>query len=208
MKNIFALLSLIFLSYAAAAQSTGPTVLQRDHNVVSGVGNNSGFGLKGGVNFANLRGSDRDLRGSLSTLTSFHAGAYAQFSLSDAFSLQPEVLYSRKGFERADSAFRYDYIEVPVLAVFNITETISLHAGPQVGVMLAAKEGGREINMEPLNTFEYGVVGGAEARFDRFRLGARYNLGLADIRKENNLGARINEDIKNAVFQVYLGIGF
>lgn len=207
-RTILLLFSFLFTLGAYAQTDYGPSAGQQNHNLFSGTRPNSGFGIKGGVNFATLRGSDKDVMGSFSGTTTFHAGVYTQFSLGNTFSIQPEALYSRKGIERNDSTFRYDYLEVPVLAVFNITENVSVHFGPQVGVMIAAKEGDRETEMEPLNTFDYGVAAGAEARLSIFRLGARYNLGFADLRKENDQGQKINQDVKHGVFQVYLGIGF
>ncbi|MBF8964321.1 PorT family protein [Pontibacter sp. FD36] len=207
-KSILLLLAFLFSIGAYAQTDYGPSAGQQNHNLFSGTGTNSGFGIKGGVNFATLRGSDKDVLGNFSGLTTFHAGVYTQFSLGNTFSIQPEALYSRKGIERNDSTFRFDYLEVPILAVFNITENVSIHFGPQVGILMSAKEEDTEVNIEPLNTFAYGIAAGAEARLSIFRLGARYNLGLEDLRKENNQGQKINQDIKHGVFQVYLGLGF
>lgn len=196
-------------SLGAFAQSEyGPSASQQNHNLFSGGRPNSGFGIKGGVSFATLRGSDKEVLGNFKGLTTWHAGIYTQFSLGNTFSIQPEALYSRKGMERDDMAYRFDYLEVPILAVFNITENISLHAGPQIGILMSAKEGDTEVSIEPLNTFAYGVAAGAEARLSFFRLGTRYNLGLEDLRKEDNAGQKINQNIKHGVFQIYLGVGF
>ncbi|PKV66949.1 porin family protein [Pontibacter ramchanderi] len=209
MKSPLLFIIALLISINTFAQSEyGPSAGQQNHNLFSGTGPNSGFGIKGGVSFATLRGSDKDVLGDFSGLTTFHAGVYTQFSLGNTFSIQPEALYSRKGIERNDSTFRFDYLEVPILAVFNITETVSVHFGPQVGILMSAKEEDTEVNIEPLNTFAYGVAAGAEARLSVFRLGARYNLGVEDLRKETNQGQKINQDIKHGVFQVYLGLGF
>ncbi len=209
MKKPILLLLAFLCSFGAFAQSDyGPSAGRQNHNLFSGSGPNSGFGVKGGVNFATLRGADKDQLGDFKGITTWHAGVYTQFSLGNTFSLQPEALYSRKGMERDGMTFRFDYIEVPVLAVFNITETISLHAGPQIGILMSAKEDDTEVSIEPLNTFAYGVAAGAEARLGFFRLGTRYNLGLEDLRKEDNMGQKINQNIKHGVFQVYLGVGF
>ncbi|MFT2007137.1 porin family protein [Pontibacter sp. 13R65] len=202
------LFTLIFTAHAQQEDYSGPSSMQQNHNLLISAGApNSGLGIKGGVNFSQVRGNDKDLLGTVSNLTSFHAGLFAQFSLSETFSIQPEVLYSRRGYERNDSTFRFDYLDLPILAVVNVTDRISFHAGPQIGIMMSGKQTGREIDLGPYNTFDYGVAAGAEARVNRFRLGARYSLALTDLRKENAQGQNINEDIKNGVFQVYLGIG-
>lgn len=209
MKKPILLLFAFMFSLGAFAQSEyGPSASQQNHNLFSGGRPNSGFGIKGGVSFATLRGSDKEVLGNFKGLTTWHAGIYTQFSLGNTFSIQPEALYSRKGMERDDMAYRFDYLEVPILAVFNITENISLHAGPQIGILMSAKEGDTEVSIEPLNTFAYGVAAGAEARLSFFRLGTRYNLGLEDLRKEDNAGQKINQNIKHGVFQIYLGVGF
>ncbi|MEJ8757786.1 porin family protein [Pontibacter sp. H259] len=184
----------------------GPTTIQRNHNLLSGSdAPNSGFGIKGGVNFANVYGM-RDIIDS-DMHTNFHAGVYAQIALSEKFSLQPEGLYSRKGFE-TDVENRFDYLELPLLAVYNITDNFSLHLGPQLSVMIAAKQDDREINMDDLNTFDYGAAGGAELKFGFVRLGARYNLGFAGLLDEGDTGLEMGKDMKHSVAQLYLGLGF
>ncbi|MCC9138760.1 porin family protein [Pontibacter silvestris] len=213
MKRNFTLLLMLlyaFTGYAQEEEVAGPRSLRQNHNLFSGLdAPNSGIGIKGGVNFANVHGSDKDLYGgNVNSYTSFHAGIFAQFSLGQIFSIQPEILYSRKGFEQADSTFRFDYLDLPLLAVFNFTDNFSIHAGPQIGIMVSSKQGDREIDLAPYNTFDYGFAAGLEGRVSRFRVGARYNMSFADLRKENDTGQSIDQDIMNSVIQVYLGIGF
>lgn len=174
--------------------------------------NNSGFGVKGGVLFSQLRGNGKDIFNNLKSETNWHAGFYAQFSLGNVVSLQPEVLYSRKG-AKMDNApdLRFDYIEVPVLAVVNFTDNLSFHVGPQVGLMVSAKQDNKEQDLESYNTFDYGGTAGLEARVGIFRLGARYYLSLTDIGDFDNTATAQNRalnDIKNGNFQVYVGFGF
>lgn len=209
MMKLRLLTLLLLCSLTAFAQEEGPTRVQQDHNLLSGLdAPNAGIGIKGGVNFASLHGSDKDLLGDVSGHTNFHAGVFAQIAFGEFFSLQPEVLYSRKGYERKDSTFRLNYFDVPVLAVLSISENFSVHLGPQAGIMIGAKEDGKEVDLKPYNTFSYGAVAGVEGRINRFRLGARYVHSLEDLRKEDGAGEPVNEDIKNSVVQVYLGIGF
>ncbi|AKD02606.1 hypothetical protein PKOR_05060 [Pontibacter korlensis] len=209
MRKGFTLMLLLLWSATGFAQIDveGPSRVQQNHNLLSR-SPNSGIGIKGGVSLANVHGSDKDKFGNVSNHTSFHAGVFAQFGFGDFFSLQPELLYSRKGFERQDSVFRYDYLEVPVLAVFNITNNFSVHLGPQVGVMVSAKHEDQEIDLEPYNAFDYGASAGLEGQVGRFRLGTRYVHSLGDLRKEDSSGNSIDENIMNGVIQVYLGVSF
>ena len=209
MKKIYLLTLLLCCGFTGFAQIEGPTTAQQNHNLQSGLDRpNAGIGIKAGVNFASLHGSDKDLLGDVSGHTNFHAGVFAQFALSNFFSVQPEVLYSRKGYERNDSTFRLNYFDVPVLAVFNISDNFSVHLGPQVGILIAAKQEGKEEKLEPYNTFGYGAAAGLEGRISRLRIGARYVHSLEDLRKEDAAGQHMNQDIKNSVVQVYVGVSF
>ncbi len=201
----------LLLTLSAFAQETepeeilGPTTIQQDHNRLSGSdAPNSGFGLKGGLNYTMVNGNDAD---GLDPFASFHGGAYAQFALSESFSLQIEGLYSRKGF-KADKEYRFDYLELPFLVVYNLNDNFSLHLGPQLSVMMISKEDGNEINLDDLNTFDYGFAGGAEYRIGFARLGARYNLGLAELMDEGDTGLPFGRNIKTGVAQLYIGVGF
>lgn len=213
MKKRLLLVLCLFISLVSFAQEQepedlqGPVTIQKNHNLLSGMDAlNNGFGVKGGVNFANIYGDDTDALNA-SSHTNFHVGVYTQLAISKVFSFQTEGLYSRKGFEN-EVENRFDYLELPLLAVLNISDNFSLHLGPQFSVMIAAKQDGKEISMEDINTFDYGLAGGAETRFRMLRLGARYNLGLAEILDENDTGLPIGGDVKNSVAQLYIGIGF
>ena len=186
---------------------------------------NTGFGIKGGFNLSDLLGSGTDVFANKDLLGTFHAGVYAQHGFTNFFSIQGELLYSRKGF-RADSmgmkshqSTRLDYIELPVLLVGNITETLSLHLGPQVSVLTGGRNGGYTLNLDQsgYRRFDFGGILGAQARLGYARVGIRYDLSFAKLYKD---GAHLtyngqplkalvtDENIRNQVLQVYLGIGF
>jgi len=111
------------------------------------------FGVKAGVNLASLNG---DNEGDISSRTSFHIGAVAEFKISDKFSFQPELMYSAQGAKEeyketySGGGFTYtdeesaeiklDYINIPLMAKFYVAEGFSLEAGPQVGFLISAEE--------------------------------------------------------------------
>ena len=172
---------------------------------------NSGFGIKGGLMYNTLRGDGTDGIQGLKTGTNWHAGFYSQFSLSRFFSVQPEILYSRKESKMEGGSMRFDYIEIPVMGVLSVTDNVSLYVGPQAGVLMAVEENNKEIDKSQFNSFDFGAAAGLEARLSIFRLGARYYLSLADLGETEDAGDAAYSafnNIKSGNFQVYLGVGF
>ncbi|MDB5263695.1 MAG: hypothetical protein JWQ14_2978 [Adhaeribacter sp.] len=210
MKKVSLLLLAILLSLAGYSQKRVTTTAPINHNLEGSTApENTGFGIKGGLNFSDVR--DADGNANLEAKTSYHVGAFAQFSITDWFSLQPEVLYSRKGYDSTGVTRKLDYFDVPLLLVFNPLDNVSFHVGPQVSLLMTVKDGDKEINKEDsYQSLDYGVVGGVEARLSFFRVGARYNLGLREIYQDTyrDIATNINRDIKNGAFQVYVGVGF
>src|SRR4051812_36803082 len=95
MKNQIKLLAaaaLTGLSFTNVEAQTNPSTNQTYSST------ETQFGVKGGVNFSNIYSEDVDDN---NVLTSFNAGLYATFPVGDILSIQPEVLYSRKGAELA-----------------------------------------------------------------------------------------------------------
>ena len=179
---------------------------------------NTGFGVKGGYNLSNFYGSGKDFSpGNRNNLNTFHAGAYGQFGFNNFSSVQIELLYSRKGIQTDDgnagkSDLRLDYLSLPILYVGNVTENISFHIGPEISLLTKVKNGDKDFDLKAngFNSLDFGGVAGLEARIGPARVGARYDLGLGRVIKDNTLfpGFRGNdESIHNQTFQVYVGIG-
>ncbi|WP_439881122.1 porin family protein [Pontibacter sp. MBLB2868] len=202
MKKISIILLLLLCSIAVHAQEVDSTA-----QVEAGM-LNSWLGVKAGLNFSDIYGNDKTILGETSNHTSFHAGVFAQIGLNNYLAVRPEILYSRKGYEHADSVFRFDYLEVPILAVLNLTKNVSVHLGPQVNVMVSAQEEGTEVALKDYNTFDYGAAAGLEVRVYRFIAGARYSLSFEKLLKVDNTGQRADLDIHPKVLQAYLAIGF
>jgi hypothetical protein len=221
MKKILLLLALAATTTAAHAQDGGT---KKDlYTSVGGTtsSRNTGFGVKGGYNYNNIRGADisglnRDSH------SDFHVGIYGQFGFNKFSSIQAELLYSRQGFGAntgtggTSQTYHTNYLMLPILYVGNITETISFHIGPQVSLLTQATKGDDDLKLDSngFNSFDYGGAAGVEARVGPARVGARYNLSLGKIFKDNiPTGAAVssafaNSNIYNNLFQVYVGIGF
>ncbi|GAB3656096.1 hypothetical protein GCM10027594_28870 [Hymenobacter agri] len=233
MKNVFFLLALTVATGSQAWAQGGMTSKDYDNGATGTESRNTGVGIKGGYNVSYLKGSNVDLFPNTNSLAAFNAGVYGQFGFTNFASLQVELLYSRKGYRTDASsgpngagaypAFdtRLDYIQLPLLFVGNLTETLSIHLGPQVGLLTKVMQDGQNLDLKAngYNSLEYGVVGGAEARLGLGRLGVRYELGLSNVYKDGTVvayrgtpvtlsGAGTSGNIHNQTFQVYLGIGF
>jgi hypothetical protein len=209
MKKIILLLLAVFCWGAGVAQKRITTTSQVNHNLEGGSApENNGFGIKGGLLVAHLQG-DVAAYTNLQKRQSYHAGFYSQFSVTDNFSIQPEVLYTRKGFKYDDTDTRLDYFDVPVLASFRVLDNISLLAGPQVSVLMTVKENDREMDKEFYNSFDYGAAAGIEGRLSFLRLGARYVRSFHDIYKPGHrVGSWPVTDVQHNTLQFYIGAGF
>jgi hypothetical protein len=155
------------------------------------------FGLKGGLNFANLNAEVND---NSKTRTSFHAGLLAHFHINKTWAIQPELVFSGQGAKYdGDATTKLGYLNIPVNVQYMFDNGFRLQTGPQLGFLLNAKSdiGNTETdikdNLKPTDiawSFGVGYItpGG-------FGVDARYNLGLTDISETDN-------SIKNNVFQL------
>ncbi|WP_400193214.1 porin family protein [Hymenobacter sp. B81] len=225
MKKIALLFSLgLLLSVGAQAQRGVEGVRKSTDYQTTPESRNNGFGIKGGWNSSDFRGDDKKNYDNDANRQAFHAGFYAQFGFTPKVSLQTELLYSRQGFVAsrpgALNPNKYttslDYLQVPVMVVYNVVDNVSIHAGPQVSLLINAKEGNQTVNIanRNYNSLDYGAVFGLEGRVGPARVGGRYVLGLADIYNDSKTENGVElpgtnfDNIKNGTIQLYVGIGF
>lgn len=183
-------------------------------------------GIKGGVNFSNLYVTDVDDE---NMKVGFNAGIYYNARISEAFSFQPEFLYSLKGAEvtygsgllnltQGKHRFNLGYVDVPL--GFNVSpgNNFFIQAGPYVSLLLHAKvkrvENGdetvvREFDRDDFNTLDYGVFGGLGFGFtEGGQFGVRYNYGLREIGSSGSFTSEVTRNSKNSVLQVYVSFPF
>jgi opacity protein-like surface antigen len=157
-----------------------------------------GFGIKGGLNFANLSGDDVDDIGSR---TGFHLGLLAEFGLSPNFSIQPEVLYSAQGAKEDDMTWKLDYLTIPVMVKYYATDGLSIEAGPYIGFNTTSEVefDGETLDLkDETESTDFGLGLGLGYELPMGVLfQARYAIGLSDIASDG--------DAKNSVFQLSVG---
>jgi hypothetical protein len=182
------------------------------------------FGIKGGLNLTNLHSdnfSDSHLK------TGFLAGVYSKIPVTPGFSIQPELLYSLKGSKsdynnpiqgNGEYRFNLGYVELPLLAVVNLSKNFSIHAGGYGAYLTNAniknensqnvQEGITDLNAEDFNRWDFGLAGGVGFDIENFTLGARYNYGFINIGKSGTASGNLLGNAKNYGLSFYVGFGF
>jgi hypothetical protein len=176
--------------------------------VITGAWSQVSFGIKAGLNIANQVYTGGGFTSSPGSLLGFHGGVYLHAKMGK-FGIQPEAYYSMTGskptFSGASNAVKTNYISLPILLRWNITDFFNIHAGPQFGLLLSAKQtfNGTTTDIKnQMKSGDFGIAGGAG--FDLpmgLNGGARIVAGMSDI--DNSASTT---KVKNFIFQVYLGL--
>lgn len=194
-------------------------------NIVKGqssITNSARFGIKGGVNISNMYTKDVQDK---NIIIGFNGGLFFKMPMTSNFAFQPELIYTKKGseldytsFVSGKASFSLNYIELPLLAVINLTENINIHGGVYVSVlsnvMIKNKSNINLFNFESeltksdFETYDYGLVIGAGFDFDKIGIGLRYDYGMKPVGKDRSfLGQSYRfPDGRNSTLQVYLAI--
>ncbi len=115
------------------------------------------------------------------------------------FALQTEVTYSTQGGAIGITGFNYEenynYVNIPVALKFDIGKDFSFHFGPYFAVLINAiqKETGKDdINIDEFiaSTDYGGFTGLGYALNESWLFEFRYNYGLTDVEKRNNVERR------------------
>ena len=155
------------------------------------------YGVKGGINFASVS-FDPSEDTNTGTRIGIAAGGFVALPLGSRLTIQPEGLFSQKG-EKADldgvvAKLELDYIEVPVLVKYAITQGASrsfhVFGGPSMAFKVRSRAtasfGGTtvETGEENIKDTDFGVVFGAGMDFGKWSVDGRYTMGLADINND------------------------
>lgn len=188
------------------------------------------LGLKGGANLSNLSG-DLNNKDGFDNKVGFHGGVMVNVGLVDDgfISIQPEVLFSQKGYKyntsqafglyKREGDVTYNYIDVPVVVKVK-AGPVFFEAGPQYSYLLNVRDkstrtlfnGGvvtqnqSDRNLDNVNRNEFGYVAGISVQTDMgLMLGLRYNGALTDFAKNNSYNNGDLTNARNQVFQLSLG---
>ena len=179
------------------------------------------FGLKAGVNFANVydeENQDYVADGKIGVA----AGGFLSIPIGKFIGFQPEVMYSQKGFKASGTILgaNYDFertssfIDIPLQLQIKPIEQLTFLVGPQFSYLLDTKNefnGSTSttqedaINSENYKKNIFGFVVGADVNLENIVISGRAGW---DISKNDSDGNNTTPRYKNQVIQVTLGYRF
>ena len=137
-------------------------------------------------------------------------GVTAGIAVSDNFFVQPELVYSSQGADYSfegegfseSGTLQLNYLNIPVMAKFQVAGGFSVEVGPQIGILMSADDEGEDVKDSFKSTDISGALGVSYQMASGLNFGARYNVGLGNISDDDQ------GDLKNSVFQVSIGWTF
>jgi hypothetical protein len=180
------------------------------------------LGLKAGANFANVydtQGEEFRADGKLG----FVGGAFLTIPLSTMFGIQPEVLFSQKGFKATGNVLgrRYEltrttnYLDVPLMLSVKPIQYVTVMAGPQFSYLIRQKDTFANANdsFDVIQEFKndnirkniMGVIAGIDVNVSHLVVGARAGW---DLSTNHGDGSSVTPRYKNAWLQATLGYRF
>jgi len=178
------------------------------------------FGIKAGASSSNVKWSD-DF-GDETSVTELTFGGFVIFELSPTLAIQPEINYLVTGEQwditEGTNVENFTYLHVPILLRARLMKEGKfvpvVFAGPAVGFLLSAKDGGEDVK-EWFKSTDFGLdLGlGAEIALGTMKalLDFRYYMGLTNVYSAPDLVIMelpMDFTMKNAAFMLTAGIIF
>lgn len=174
------------------------------------------FGVKGGINFANMTFSTSGMDISPKSIVGFHVGPVADFELHESLYFNTGLLYSLKGFklefEGEGVTEQLNYLEIPlnIAYKFSTSETTNffIQAGPYLGYALSGKNkmDGETVDVEfgdgQMKRFDLGLGIGLGLELGPIVPSVSYQFGLANLSDDSDI------TVKNKVLQVSIAYMF
>ena len=136
-------------------------------------------------------------------------GADLTYQLQEKFAITAGAFYSMQGardkHDGLTRTWKFDYINVPVLANYYVIPGLAIKAGIQPGFNLSHKYktesngNSHESDLEKFKSLDISIPIGASYEFSDFIIDARYNFGLTKLVDVSGSSS------KNSVIQVTVG---
>lgn len=155
------------------------------------------IGAKIGVNYSNVYDSQTE-DFNADPKAGFAAGGFLSIPIGKYFGLQPEVLYSQRGFKASGNFLgstynlsrTLSYLDVPLLFAFKPSPFITILAGPQYSYLLNRRDEfsnssltfvqEQEFKNDNIRKNTFCVTGGLDFNFQHLVLGLRTGWDITD----------------------------
>lgn len=170
------------------------------------------LGVKAGANLTKISGKSFSEEFNLT----YQVGAFMEIDFNKNVGIQPEILWSQTQGKTSSglssiytgltqpqggSNVKLNYLSIPILLRYNVGNLLTLHAGPQFGVLINENQNIFANSRDAFAKGDFGMIGGAQLNLKNLRVYGRYNIGL------NNLND-IDDKDKWKSQQIQLGVGF
>ena len=177
------------------------------------------IGVKAGANYSNMYDS-QNKEYSADGKIGFAAGAFVSIPIGTYFGIQPEVLFSQKGFKATSSVLGNDvsltrttnYIDVPIFLAVKPSEMVTILVGPQYSFLMKQKDvfsspitnttTVNDFNNDNLRKNTLCLVTGLDINLNSIVVGARVGWDLFD---NNGDGTSTTPRYKNVWAQATVG---
>ena len=180
------------------------------------------FGFKIGSNYANVYDSQGE-KFTADGKFGLAAGAFLSVPLGKFIGVQPEIIYSEKGFKGSGLFLGSNYnvtrtttyIDIPLLLAIKPVSFLTILAGPQYSFLikqnnnfsssLATIDQQKIFDNDNIRKNVLGLTGGVDINLSSFVIGARAGW---DVQNNNGDGTSTTPRYKNAWYQATIGFRF
>jgi hypothetical protein len=180
------------------------------------------FGLKAGLNYSNIYNS-KGSEFSADPKIGFAGGMFASIPLGKYLGVQPEIMFSQKGFKGNGLLIGSNYevnrtsnfLDVPLQVALKPSEFFTLLAGVQYSFLISQKDEftvsstsfdqEQEFKNDDLRNNILGFVAGVDVNVDKLVVSGRVSWDMTSNRSD---GSSETPKYKNALVQATIGYSF
>lgn len=172
------------------------------------------LGIVGGPQLSSFSNSDINLDYTLNR----YIGITYTFPLNKRLSLEPQIIYNRKGAKgnynlpsiyQGEIRFKFDYLEIPLLLNIYTKSRFDIVFGCYTSILLNTKfdfsnpfiYGTGELNDNDFEKFDMGFITGMSYKLKRIKITLKYSQGLIDVSKNGNSFLFL-DDAKNSTISL------
>lgn len=210
-KNVFTFLACLLIANTINAQGTDSDSRDNIH-----------IGIKAGANYSNIYDSEGEEYEADSKI-GFAGGLFLSLPLGKYVGIQPEVLFSQKGFKATSSVLGSDvsltrttnYIDIPIFLAIKPSRMLTILVGPQYSYLIKQKDVftnpitdvdvTQDFEVDDIRKNTLCLVGGIDINLSSIVIGARVGM---DLYNNNGDGTSTTPRYKNAWAQATVGFRF